>query len=83
MADPDPDPTPPSPPDPTPPTPTDPPLVPPVPDPTPTPSSNSGDRLDKLEGLVTGLVEAVNKLIPGDEKPTRRPWTHIGSKDRD
>lgn len=72
------------------PTPSEPPT--PTPDPTPTPpvnptptppaNDNQGDRLDRLESLVTGLVETVNKLLPGDDKPTRKPWTHFGSRER-
>lgn len=61
----------------------DPPAPTPAPEPVSTPAHDSGDRLDRLEGIVNGLVEAVNKLIPNDEKPTRKPWTHFGSRDRD
>lgn len=64
--EPDPDPTP----DPEPP---------PEPDPTPAPGA-SGDRLDRLEGIVNGLVDIVAALAPKDEAPTKTPWTHRGSR---
>lgn len=59
----------------------------PTPEPTPEPQlppsghGDSSERLDRLEGLVSGLIDAVNKLIPSDDKPVRKPWTHYGSKD--
>jgi hypothetical protein len=79
MTEPNPNPTPPVDPPPTPPA--DPTPTPPV-EPTVNPPADNGDRLDRLENLVTGLVETVSKLIPGDDKPTRKPWTHYGSRDR-
>lgn len=65
--------------DPTPP-PTPPP-VPPTPNPTPTDDTNT--RIGRLETLITSLTETVAKLIPSDDKPTARPWTHMGSKRRE
>lgn len=68
-------PAPPSPPEP--PNPPDP--TPPVAPPSNPPASNN-DRMDRLEQTLTGLVDTVAKLIPNDDPPHKRPWTHIGSK---
>lgn len=48
-----------------------------------TPPAGDGDRLDRLEGIVTGLVDIVAGLTPKDEQPTKLPWTHrLGRNDR-
>jgi len=53
------------------------------PEPAPTPVDGSGDRLDRLENIVGGLVDIVAGLAPKDETPTKVPWTHrFGRNDR-
>ena len=52
------------------------------------PGAGGDDRLDALEGIVTGLattvttlVETVTALVAKDATPgKRRPWTHLGAK---
>lgn len=67
--------------DPTPVPANDPPVI-PTPPPTPTPSTTPMDRLDKLEGVVDGLITLVEKILPNDDQPTKKPWTHIGSREK-
>lgn len=46
----------------------------------PDPSHGGSERLGALEKVVETLVETVTKLIPSDERPVKKPWTHWGSK---
>ncbi|GIH29357.1 hypothetical protein Aph01nite_76670 [Acrocarpospora phusangensis] len=76
---------PPNPPD-DPPTdpPANPPADPPTPPPTPPPADpphGPGDRLDRIENVVNGLVDIVAGLTPKDAGPTKLPWTHRWGKD--
>lgn len=45
--------------------------------------AGGGDRLDRLEGIVNGLVDMVAALAPKDDRPLKRPWTHRGGARRD
>lgn len=69
-------------PDPAPPAAPEPPAPAPVPD-----SGNDGDRLSRVESMVTNLTETVTGLLDAitgsnDEKPQKLPWTAWGSRNK-
>ena len=66
-----------------------PPVVEKVPDP-PRPDEGGLAQLSEtvagIATAVTALTETVTNMVAGkvnDASPARRPWTHIGSKDKD
>lgn len=47
------------------------------------PPAGDGERIDRIENVVNGLVDIVSALAPRDERPTKLPWTHrLGGADR-
>lgn len=65
-----------------------PPPVTPVPEPpnppaTPAANPDTNSRMDRMESILTTLTETVSRLIPSDDKPVKRPWTHAGMRRRD